>query len=273
MSKESEITSDEKLQKDIKNAVIQAFQELELEKDQLHGSRGWPKDTIVDAVKSAIKPMYDGVNQVSKNVNNIFEDTKVLTDIFTPKITPILSVPEIKEMMEFSKQYFNPLTIYKTLNSLSNMQSNLKTSQALPLTSLFSELNCLVENIGTVLSEYTPPFLNCSRLLNGANTATENATKIVAELEPYLKYGLKVPDTFDLEPVIMTLKELNKQLTDIDIKALDKNLQKEWKPVKIGLVCVLDIIKDILTLLGQILPLNIALGAGGGVAAGVNAHQ
>ena len=35
---------------------------------------------------------------------------------------------------------------------------------------------------------------------------------------------------------------------------------------------MLDIIKDILTLLGQILPLNIALGAGGGVAAGVNAH-
>lgn len=267
MPKETEITSDEKLHKDIKNAIIHAFQEVE--KDQLLGAWYSP---IVNAVDTILQPMITVVNKMTTIVDNLEKELVGLVDKFNPKITYILGVSEIEELIKFSQQNFNPSTVYKTLNSLSGMQSNLKAPQTLPLTLLFGELGCLVKNFDAVLSEYTPSFFN--GLLNEANTATDNAVKIIAVLEPYLRgeYGIKVPDTFDLAAVIMTLKELNKQLTDIDIKTLDKNIQKEWKPVKIGLVCVLDIIKDILTLLGQIAPLNIALGAGGGVAAGINAH-
>lgn len=256
MANESKASKDIQLQDDIKLTIKLAMQELE--ERQSVGISFSDLSKIVDSVNVALK-------QTSK-------DLRALVSKFDPKIPQILNVNEIKEMINFSKDAFVPAQMYKIINELKGLKSNkLKTAQGTPLADLIHALTRLNKNIDTVLSRYTPDFFGS--MLNEVNVGIDNASRIGVVLEPYLtgKLGVKIPDTMELITTTKSLNDFNQQLEGINAKTSDEEISKIWKPIKIGLLCVLSLIKDILSLLKDIAPLNIRLGAGAGVAAGVNA--
>jgi len=256
MANESKALTDVQLQDDIKLTIKQAMQELE-ERQRVGIS--------LSDLEKKVNSVYDSVKSTATNVGT-------LVSTFKPKVPQILNVNEITEMVNFSKQAFVPAKMYKIVNDLAGLKSNkLKAGQDAPIAGLLQAMTRLNKNIDTILSRYVPEFFGA--MLKEINTGIDNASQIVVVLEPYLggQLGVKIPDTMELTRSTKSLNDFNLQLEGIDAKTSDEEIYKVWKPIKIGLLCVLSLIKDCLSLLKDIAPLNIRLGAGAGVAAGVNA--
>ena len=256
MANESKALTDVQLQDDIKLTIKQAMQELE-ERQRVGIS--------LSDLEKKLTSIYDSVRSTATNVGT-------LVSTFKPKVPQILNVNEITEMINFSKQAFVPAKMYKIVNDLAGLKRNkLKAGQDAPIAGLLQAMTRLNKNIDTILSRYVPEFFGS--MLQEINTGIDNASQIVVVLEPYLggQLGVKIPDTMELTRSTKSLNDFNLQLEGIDAKTSDEEIYKVWKPIKIGLLCVLSLIKDCLSLLKDIAPLNIRLGAGAGVAAGVNA--
>ena len=256
MANESKALTDVQLQDDIKLTIKQAMQELE-ERQRVGIS--------LSDLEKKVNSVYDSVKSTATNVGT-------LVSTFKPKVPQILNVNEITEMVNFSKQAFVPAKMYKIVNDLAGLKSNkLKAGQDAPIAGLLQAMTRLNKNIDTILSRYVPEFFGT--MLQEINTGIDNASQIVVVLEPYLggQLGVKIPDTIGLTRSTKSLNDFNVQLEGIDAKTSDEEISKIWKPIKIGLLCVLSLIKDCLSLLKDIAPLTIRLGAGAGVAAGVNA--
>lgn len=264
----NETAANVKLLQDINKTIVLTLQEIEQQRLDASWVPGY--DELIKIINSVSTT----VQGTAKQVGDVEQKMVHMVEQFNPKIPSIVDVKTIQEMITYTKSAFIPLEIYKTLTDLSNIQGNKLTApQELPLTALFQALEKLIINIEKVLSNYTPDFFNT--MLDEVNKGIDNAVKITAVLEPYLQgtRGIKMPSTMDVAGVIMALDTLSDDLASIDIKKLDEGVQhQQWKRIKIGLMCVLKIIKNILGLLKDVAPLNIQLGAAGGVAAGVNAE-